>query len=314
MTEAPLLAARGLTRHYGRLRALDGVDLTLARGEVLGFLGLNGAGKSTTLQILAGALASDTGTVEIAGASLTREPLRAKAALGYLPETPPLVPDMLVGEYLAWCARLRGVPAAAVAGAVAAAAARCGLADHLPRLIAHLSKGYRQRVGIAQAIVHDPALVLLDEPTSGLDPRQIREVRTLVGELARDRALIVSTHILGEVRLLASRVVILHEGRIVYDAPTEAAAASLRVCLRRAPAVPSLEAIAGVTAARPGTGGTFMLEVDDCTVAAEAVAAAAVANDWGLLELVPDADPLEHVFMRLTSGADTTRAAGEAAA
>lgn len=304
MTEAPLLAARGLTRDYGRHRALDGVDLTLRRGEVLGFLGLNGAGKSTTLAILAGALAPTAGDVEIAGVPLTSDPLGAKARLGYLPETPPLATDMLVGEYLAWCARLRGLAPDTVAGAVAAATARCGLADHRERLIDHLSKGYRQRVGIAQAIVHDPDVVLLDEPTSGLDPRQIREVRALVRELARDRALMVSTHILGEVRLLATRVVILHLGRIVHDTPIGTADRRLRARFRAPPASEALTALTEVVAAEPAADGTWSLEVSGRDAAAEAIAEAAARHGWGLRELGPEGDALERVFMRLTSGGE----------
>ncbi|MEQ8661720.1 MAG: ABC transporter ATP-binding protein, partial [Gammaproteobacteria bacterium] len=205
-----LLAARGLTRRFGHRTALAGIDITLRRGEVLGFLGLNGAGKTTTMQILSGALVADAGRVEVCGHDLARAPRDARAALGYLPQTPPLYDDMLVDEYLALCARLHAIARSAVAAAVARARARCGLADVGGRLIRHLSRGYQQRVGIAQAIVHEPAVLILDEPTNGLDPAQIRDVRALLTGLAGERAVIVSTHVLGEVRTLATRIAILH--------------------------------------------------------------------------------------------------------
>ncbi len=301
MTEV-LLAAHGLSRYYGARQALCGVDIVLARGEILGFLGQNGAGKSTTMQILCGALAPHSGTVAIGGHSLANAPQEAKAQLGYLPESPPLYRDMLVDDYLSACARLHGVAADAVAGAIASARQRCGLNEVGPRLISHLSKGYQQRVGIAQAIVHDPQVLILDEPTAGLDPGQIREVRELIRELGRERAVIISTHILPEVRALATRIVILHHGRVVHDAPASAVR-RLRVRLRRDPGAAALQGVPGVEGVVASPCG-WLLTVADPEAVAEAFAAAAVAAHWGVLEIDPDYDDLEHLFMQLTSGTE----------
>ena len=306
MNDEVLLAARGLSRYYGARQALCGVDIVLTRGEILGFLGQNGAGKSTTMQILCGALAASSGTVEIGGCDLASAPLAAKAQLGYLPEIPPLYRDMLVDDYLAACARLHGLAADAVRGAVASARQRCGLNDVGTRLIAHLSKGYQQRVGIAQAIVHDPQVLILDEPTAGLDPGQIREVRELIRELGRQRAIIVSTHILPEVRALATRIVILHHGRVVHDGQASAVR-RLRVRLRHDPGSAALCALPGVATVDIGPQG-WLLSVADPEAAAQAFAAHAVAAGWGLIELDPDYDDLEQRFLALTSGAQPASA------
>ena len=211
-----LIRVTDLTRRFGRQLVLSGVELTLERGEVLGLLGPNGAGKTTCLRILSGNLAPTSGRVEIAGVDLTRNPVGAKCHLGYLPERPPVYPELRVDEYLRFCARLRRVPGARLREAVTEAKHRCGLEDAGRRPIAKLSKGYRQRLGIAQAIIHRPSLLILDEPTEGLDPVQMREVRVLVRELARDSGVIFSSHILPEVQAVCDRVTILHQGRVIH--------------------------------------------------------------------------------------------------
>ena len=302
MVEEVLLSARGLNRFYGRHQALHAVDVTLRRGEVLGFLGPNGAGKSTTMKILAGVLHPHGGQVEICGHSLSDDPIEAKKAVGYLPEVPPLHDDATVDAYLGWCARLRGLPAVAAHEASAKARAHCGLEDVGSRLIGNLSKGYRQRIGLAQAIVHDPSVLILDEPTSSLDPAQIRDVRELIRTLAAERTVIVSTHILPEVRKLATRIMILHHGRIVHDAPAISETRVLRVRFREAVDVDSLTGIEGVRIASAEDCGAWRLEVDDCENAAVSIAERAVEEGWGLIELQPDFDVLEHLFMRLTTG------------
>jgi gliding motility-associated transport system ATP-binding protein len=219
-----VIEARGLSKRYGELIAVDDVTFSVQPGEVVGFLGPNGAGKTTTMRILTGFLPPTDGTAEIAGHDLFTDSLAARRAVGYLPETPPLYPEMSVEGYLGYVARIKDVPRRARASAVARALERCGLADARRRVIGALSKGYRQRVGLAGAIVHDPPVLVLDEPTVGLDPIQIREIRALIAELASSasgqaRTVILSTHILPEVEAICQRVMIIHRGRKVVDQP-----------------------------------------------------------------------------------------------
>jgi ABC-2 type transport system ATP-binding protein len=218
MTEAPTtLSAIDLTRRYGRHGAVEGVSLQLRRGEVLGLLGHNGAGKSTTLQMLSGVLRPDSGRIEICGFDLARQPDQARACIGFLPETPPLYRDMRVADYLVFAARLRRMPQAKVAPALADTLQRCGLQDAAAKIIGTLSKGFQQRVGIAQAIIHRPEVVILDEPTVGLDPAQIRDIRGLIRELGDACSVILSTHLLHEVENICDRVEIMHQGRLIYS-------------------------------------------------------------------------------------------------
>lgn len=218
MTAPLTLSAQDLTRRHGpRLVAVDGVSLELRRGEVLGLLGHNGAGKSTTLQILTGALPPDSGSVTICDFDLMREPELAKACIGFLPEHPPLYKDMSVDDYLQFVARLHRIPREKLADALAQAKQRCGLQDSGSKIIGTLSKGYQQRVGIAQAIIHNPPVVILDEPTVGLDPAQIRDIRSLIRELGNSSSVILSTHLLNEVESLCDRVIILQRGRMIYS-------------------------------------------------------------------------------------------------
>jgi ABC-2 type transport system ATP-binding protein len=217
----PSLRARNLGRYHGKRMVLEALDLELYPGEVLGLLGPNGAGKSTTMRILTGNLAPDTGGVEICGVDLSEEPEAAKMHLGYLPEIPPLYRELTVSEYLLLAARLHRVPESGVGAAVTQALQRCDLTEVAKRLIGNLSKGYQQRVGIAQAIVHSPAVIVLDEPTAGLDPLQIREIRALIAELGRSHGVIMSTHFLPEAEALCNRVLILRQGRAVFSGPIE---------------------------------------------------------------------------------------------
>jgi ABC-2 type transport system ATP-binding protein len=210
------LSARNLTRRFGKRGAVNGVSLELRRGEVLGLLGHNGAGKSTTLQMLTGVLLPHSGTIEICGFDLARQPDQAKACIGYLPETPPLYRDMCVDGYLEFAARLRRVPAGRVAEALQQVKQRCGLQEVGRKLIGTLSKGYQQRVGIAQAIIHHPEVIVLDEPTVGLDPAQLRDIRALIRELGDAHSVILSTHLLAEVESICDRVEIMQNGSLIY--------------------------------------------------------------------------------------------------
>lgn len=217
MTAPLTLSARNLTRRHDNRLVVDGISLELRRGEVLGLLGHNGAGKSTTLQMLAGALPPHSGEIEICDFDLMQEPQKAKACIGFLPEHPPLYRDMRVDGFLRFAARLHHIPSARLAEAITLAKQRCGLLDYGKKLIGSLSKGYQQRVGIAQAIIHNPAVVILDEPTVGLDPAQIRDIRTLIRELGDCCSVILSTHFLNEAESLCDRVIILQKGRLIYS-------------------------------------------------------------------------------------------------
>ncbi len=212
-----LISAIGLSRYYSEHCAVNNLEVVLDKGEVLGLLGPNGAGKSTTMQMLTGNLAPSMGEIKINGIDLLDEPRKAKQQLGYLPEQPPVYRDLTVSEYLHYCARLRSVPAAQCQQAVDYVSERCGLQAVAKRLIGNLSKGFRQRVGIAQAILHNPAVVILDEPTVGLDPIQIREIRSLIRELGKEHGIILSTHILPEVQAVCDRVQILNRGTTVFN-------------------------------------------------------------------------------------------------
>ena len=215
------LAARNLTRRFGNTQVIQGVSLELRRGEVLGLLGHNGAGKSTTLHMLTGCLLPDRAetnhcSIDICGIDLLHHPVQAKAHIGYLPETPPLYRELSVNDYLIFTARLRGMQAANVSAALALARQRCGLETVGNKIIGTLSKGYQQRVGIAQAIIHEPAVIVLDEPTVGLDPAQIRDIRSLIRELGDTHSVILSTHLLGEVESICDRIEIMQQGRLIY--------------------------------------------------------------------------------------------------
>lgn len=318
MSDTPaLIEFAGLRRDYGPLRAVDGVDLTLARGEVLGLLGPNGAGKSSTLQMLAGTLAPSAGRITIDGIDLLGEPRRAKRRLGYLPEQPPIHPDMTVNEYLGFAAALHGVPRRDRATAVGRAIERCGLEAMGDRLLGQLSKGYQQRAGIAQAIVHDPAVIVLDEPTTGLDPIQIRAIRALIGELGRDRGVILSTHILAEVQAICSRVAIMHRGRIVFCEPLAALGRdrpeALLVTLARPPATVDLAALDGVTEAESIDQHRFRLALEPASAGAERIAEQIVAAGWGLTGLAAEEHTLEQIFVEMTAQDIAAHAPAEAA-
>jgi ABC-2 type transport system ATP-binding protein len=307
---APTISAHGLSRRFGSHVAVDNISLELRRGEVLGFLGPNGAGKTTTMQMLTGNLAPSAGSIRICGIDLFGEPRAAKARIGYLPEVPPLYRELTVDEYLTLAAKLHRLARARRQGAVDEAKRRCGLTETGRKLIGTLSKGYQQRVGIAQAILHQPDVVILDEPTIGLDPNQIREIRVLIRELAGAHSVLLSTHILPEVEAVCDRVQIMHHGSIVYRDTIAAlkefqSGASVLVGLRRPPPVAELAALPGVASAESAEPTLFRMQFSGDGNACDALVRRAVEENWGLYRLQPAQTSLEDVFVNLTRREDS---------
>ena len=304
MSTPLLISIEHLTRHYAELTAVNAVSFDLKRGEVLGFLGPNGAGKSTTMQMITGNLAPSAGKISINGIDLLDQPKLAKAEIGYLPEQPPIYKELTADEYLRFCAKINGIQRAAQASAVDKVVERCGLGDVRSRLIANLSKGYQQRVGIAQAIIHTPSIVILDEPTVGLDPIQIREIRKLIRELGKEHSVILSTHILPEVQMTCDRVQIINKGQLVYSDSIDSLnksmlATSLLVQFENPPTDEALAAIENVKQVDRIADNRF--RINFTTSPAKQIAIEAVNNNWGLLELTPEQKTLEQIFVEITS-------------
>jgi ABC-2 type transport system ATP-binding protein len=286
--------------------AVDGISFEVHRGEVLGFLGPNGAGKSTTMRMITGNLAPNHGRITINGIDILDQPKRAKTHIGFLPEQPPLYRELSVDEYLQFCARLNRIPRQQQAAAVNTAKQRCGLTDVGTRLIGNLSKGYQQRVGIAQAIIHSPAVVVLDEPTVGLDPIQIREIRQLIRELSKEHSVILSTHILPEVQATCDRVLIINQGRLVLNDSIEGLmqhmqTSVLRMRTRQAPQQDVLLAIDGIQSVDILDDGYVQIHHQPDKNPAPTVAQAAVTQHWDLLELTPQRRSLEEIFVDITT-------------
>ena len=313
MREEILVQVENLSRSYGPHLAVDNINFHVSRGEVLGFLGPNGAGKSTTMQMLTGNLAPSRGKVLINGHDMLDQPLQAKAAIGYLPEHPPLYRELTVNEYLNYAARLNRIAAGSIRAAVDRAKRRCGLADMGKRLIANLSKGYQQRVGIAQAVIHSPPVVVLDEPTVGLDPLQIRQIRELIRELRDEHSVIISTHILPEVQATCDRVQIIHHGTLVLSDSIDGLARQMRansliVGLRRPPADSALLDIHSIRDVDALGEQRWRVHLNSAPRASESTAettAASIATlaaeqDWGLFELTPERLSLEQIFVDIT--------------
>jgi ABC-2 type transport system ATP-binding protein len=297
--------ASELTRIYGGRKAVSEVSFNLNKGEVLGFLGPNGAGKSTTMKMITGNLAPSSGSVKICGIDMIENPREAKALIGYLPEQPPLYREMTVDEFLTIAARLHRVSGRHIKRAVELAKERCGLTEMSKRLIENLSKGYQQRVGIAQAIIHNPMVVILDEPTVGLDPIQIRDIRALIKELGGAYSVILSTHILPEVEMVCDHVQIIHKGQLVFNGGIDVLKQQrqgnkLLVGLNNPPAEAELLKVPGIVGVEALPNGLLRIQHAEGSTPAEALVQAAVANQWGLHQINPDQTSLEDVFVQLT--------------
>ncbi len=318
-----MIEAQGLTRRYGEFTAVSQISFSVADGEILGMLGPNGAGKTTTIRMITGFLPPSAGRVTVNGHDLVTEPILARREIGYLPETVALYGEMRVVEYLRYRARLEGMSRADARRAIGATVESCLLGDVEHQIISTLSKGYRQRVGLAAAILHGPRVLVLDEPTVGLDPKQIIAIRELIRDLGRERTLLVSTHILPEVEQLCQRVLIIDRGRLVAEGtPSELREQSrgnavLEVTVKDAPGdaadvLGDLDGVLSVTSADGAPDARFQLECAAGRDLRETVFRAAVERGWVLLELSEEKASLEDVFVRLTSR-DADEAAAEAA-
>jgi len=314
-----LIQATALNRYYGDYQAVNDFNLTLNKGEVLGLLGPNGAGKSTAMQMLTGNISPSSGEIFINGISLIEQPELAKSLIGYLPEQPPVYRDMTVSEYLIYCAALRGILKAQKSIAVAEASERCGLQDVQNKLIGNLSKGFQQRVGIAQAILHKPDVVILDEPTVGLDPLQINQIRQLIRELGEDHAVILSTHILPEVQAVCDRVQIINRGETVFSDSFAKLADrqhtnEVVVSFADDVDVSLLTQLKGVDQVEKinaqSNQSRYRLYYQKQHNAAD-VFQLAVKQGWGLLELSPQTETLEQIFMNLVHSESKPEAADE---
>jgi ABC-2 type transport system ATP-binding protein len=305
-----VIEVRNLCKYFGGRPAVKGITFDVEKGQILGFLGPNGAGKTTTMRILTCYMPPDAGTARVGGFDVFEHSIEVRRRIGYLPETPPLYGEMVVRGYLDFVARIRGLSGTTRRTSVDAAMERCGLAQAADRLIGNLSKGFRQRVGLAQAILHDPPVLILDEPTAGLDPEQIIEIRELIKALGDDHTIIISTHILPEVTVTCTQVAIISYGEIVEMGSLAGLAGArsgdterIRIRLARGcdDAGSLLGEVEGVLAVRPaGEEGVLLIEARSGEQVREALAAAAVGRGWGLLEMTPVTRSLEEIYLQAT--------------
>ncbi len=322
-----MIDVKNLSKRYGEVVALDQISFTVARGEIVAFLGPNGAGKTTTMRILAGLIPATDGNVSVAGFNVFDQPLEVKRRIGYLPDTPPLYTEMTVNEYLTFFGRIRGLRSAALTSARFAILEKCGLTAVATCLIAHLSRGYRQRVGLAQAMIHTPEILILDEPTVGLDPNQIIEIRKLIQTFGGEHTVILSTHILPEATATCEKAVIINRGRIVAIDTIERLTAQMRksektlLRVRHGDSTPTdaFLNLPGVThvslqhsETSPAIAGESVWVVESAmgTDVREALARRVIEQGFGLLQMQPVAESLEDVFLQLTTQEETDGRAG----
>lgn len=309
-----MIKVEGLTKYYGPHRAIHDVSFNVEKGEIVAFLGPNAAGKSTTMRVITGYMPASAGTVHIAGCDIYAESLEARRHIGYMPEHPALYPDMRVRQYLAFAGKLYGMSSAVIREAQDRVIATCGLGERADYIIGRLSMGYRQRVCLAQALLHEPEILILDEPTIGLDPNQIRQVRDLIRDLAGNHTVMLSTHILPEAQAVCERVIIINHGEIVAEDTPAALTAqvqhgrSVLVSVRDdSERVPSaLRSLTGVTTVEPvsGSAGSYRIDSEAGIDQRSDIAKLIVEEQWGLLELREVEMSFEDVFRRLTTQED----------
>jgi len=293
-----------LVKLYGEQKAVDSISFQVSKGEIVGFLGPNGAGKSTTMKILTGYLGQDGGEAKVCGISVKESPLETKKKIGYLPEANPLYPDMYVREYLGFIADVHQV--ADKKARIEAVITLVGLTVESNKRLGQLSKGYKQRVGLAAALIHDPEVLILDEPTSGLDPNQIIEIRDVIKRLGKDKTVLFSSHILQEVEALCDRVVIISRGKLVADSSisrlrTESdPGGTIRVAFRETLDAAKLQALKGVTAIRSISGEEWELQTEDPDTVKKQLLELALQNKWNIVSLQSENRSLEAIFRSLT--------------
>ncbi|RMF56191.1 MAG: ATP-binding cassette domain-containing protein [Calditrichaeota bacterium] len=307
-----MIEVQKLTRYYGETLAIEDVSFQVGKGEIVGLLGPNGAGKTTTMRIITGYMPPTSGTAKINGYDVLEEPQEVKRRLGYLPENPPLYPDLRVSEYLAFVARLKEIPSGEIERAIDQVIEKAALQEVRHKVIGALSKGYRQRVGLAQALLNDPPVLILDEPTVGLDPRQIIEIRELIKALAGEHTVVLSTHILPEVEMTCQRVVIINDGRVVAeDTPenlTTRASGNLRIMLeiqgdgsRATQLIKQMPGVQMVQEQSPEVNGHLKLLVECERDLRSEIARTIVENGFSLFELTAEKYSLEDIFLKLTT-------------
>ena len=321
-----MIKVQNITKTYGATVAVNDVSFEVGKGEILGFLGPNGAGKSTTLKIITSYVVADSGSVYVNDVEALGNPMEVRRAIGYLPETTPLYMDMQVVDYLAFVAKARQMSGAEGKAAVERVVEMVGLRRMLRKNIGHLSKGYKQRVGIAQALVHDPSILIMDEPTSGLDPHQIIEIRELIRELGKEKLIILSSHILQEISAIGTRIMIIKDGRIVADDTPQNMQRSLgaqagfraRVQGPGDEVVKALQGLDGVLSVEASSGGgsdtEYRLLTSSGVDVGSAIFSLATANGWSLSSLTPDEHSLEDVYLELTKDSASESVSGNGVA
>ena len=304
-----MIEVRDLTKTYGQRTAINKLNFSVTKGEVVGFLGPNGAGKTTTMKIITGFMAPSSGSVRVAGFDVFENPIEVKRRIGYLPETPPVYTDMRVREYLRFVAQLKGVDDSKLESLVSAAIDKTDLGSVADRLIGNLSKGYRQRVGISQALVSDPEILIMDEPTVGLDPRQVAEIRNLIKSLAGQHTILLSTHILPEVQASCERIIIINQGNIVAEDTLAGIAQKMsgtgRVIVKVQTSsdqlLNAIRKVSGVRKVEVGANSSLEIETDGKDGVSQQIASQVVSSGAGLIEIRAESMNLEDVFLKLTS-------------
>jgi len=304
----PIVKIENLSHRYATAWAVQNINIEINKKGIYGLLGSNGAGKSTTMNILCGVLNQTAGEVHIDGISLRNAPIEAKKHIGFLPQVAPLYLNLTVYEYLLYCARLREMNEASIQAALDEVMLKCGITHVQDRLLKNLSGGYRQRAGIAQAIVHKPKLVILDEPTNGLDPIQIIEVRNLIKEIANDRTVILSSHILSEIQVLCQEIIMIEQGRLVFSDSIDAfnnyiAPQSMLLEFENAPTVEVLGLIKGVNRVERLTHKSFRLFYDGSRTVSEHIITISVQEGWRLMQLAIEKNSIDEIFKQLTKSA-----------